>query len=253
MIFPIMLILINSCVLFFSAPGETTDSGTTPWPVLPYVTFIAPSASSVVPSSFIVSGTAKSYEGELMGVYIQLEGSDYVLIPGTSNVSTVYPVSWEYPVSDIKGDTFTIKAYSMDGLGDQSPIITRTVLPADYETEQNDVIADADELTVNKPIFSVMETNGVDWFSIEQLVAGRHYTIYTDQSPEGDGVDTKIYLYLYPNVAHDEYVAWDDDSGNGTFSRIGFTPYKTGKYYVKVVSFGSGTLTGHYAIGYRQD
>lgn len=80
-----------------------------------------------------------------------------------------------------------------------------------------------------------------DWFAV-QLTAGQSY-LFTTEAIVGGNVDTVLYL----RDASGNPLAFNDDGGNGTFSKIRFVAPTTGTYYIDAGVWGNAQA-GSYRV-----
>lgn len=105
------------------------------------------------------------------------------------------------------------------------------------EVEPNNSCATANLLTPGDPMVAAISPAGeYDYFQLNVSVAGS-YTIFT--GPGDASGDTQMYLYQSDCTTQ---VAYDDDSGDGYYSRFVVT-LAVGTYFVRVNEYGNnGTV-----------
>lgn len=101
--------------------------------------------------------------------------------------------------------------------------------------------ATASAVAVSSSVSGKLEKTGdTDWFAF-QATAGKKYILSTTLSTLKDSV-----LYLYGSNGKTK-LAYNDDYGTSTASRISWTATSSGTYYVVVGGYG-GKLTGTYVL-----
>jgi len=131
----------------------------------------------------------------------------------------VEPKPWSYPPMDVRSDV--------------------------TELEPNGTCATANPIVCGDVFHGVITTGGatgdLDYFSFTVPAAGTVIVFSTDADGTPSVGDSYIYLY---NSSCTQ-VAYDDDSGPGSYSQITYTSLYAGTYYGAVRSY-SASYTGNY-------
>lgn len=140
---------------------------------------------------------------------------------------------------------FEVRTASGTPLGAAGSVdVSVTLDPFTPEVEPNDGPSAA--LAVTSPEFLVGElavSGDRDWYSV--TVAGAAaLTAETVAVPGGDPTDTVLRLYDTDGVTE---LAYDDDGGEGLFSRISYALPAAGTYFVEVGGYADGN-TGEYVL-----
>jgi len=176
-------------------------------------------------------------------------GSDYtaldtqVTIPAfAQDVSIFVPVSGDALVEQT--ETFFLEVTDVTGdlIAGGFPSITRTgfILADEGDVSPDDdyanSIASGAVLPLGAKVFGSIETGSDRDFIRVDLIAGQAYHFGLEGAPTFRGTNPDVYLTL--RDAAGEFVAEDDDGGQGRNSFLAFTPESTGAYFVDVSGFG---------------
>ena len=157
---------------------------------------------------------------------------------------------YNWDTSDVAPGTYTVWSMISDGHWMHDDVYGRaaglvTILAPD-SYEDDDTPDDATEIATNgdDQLHNIHTAGDVDW--VKFTLAGRSsVTILT----AGTAGDTEIWLYGPGSAAIQ--VAYDDDGGAGTFSRIDRTGggvLAPGEYFVKIQEYGSNDAIEDYTV-----